>query len=421
MKKLAIALSILVLLSMSASAASDWPQAMADARHTSHAAEALIPPLKMDWSKDMGGPVVSSPVISNGTVYAANSDKQTLLALDERTGGQLWQFKTDSTIESTPAVVNGSVFLGSYDGYIYRLDAASGRMLWRSNVNSGMYSSPLVYDGRVYVGTDGDVFYALDVETGRSLWTLNNITQSSPAAWNGRIYIGTYGYQRSSQVAVGDTSIMHGMFYALDASSGNVTWSYDCGDQVHSSPSIFNGTVYVADHSGMLYAFDADSGKVKWQYDLGYYTDTSPSIDEVTGSVYIGTYGGHVFALDASDGSLKWTSGFLGPIYSTLAVSGNDLYGATQDGTMFALSAVDGSSLWKYDTGASEIFSSPAIADGRLFIGTMDGKLMAFEHTDVSPTPSPSATNTKPAATPFLDLTACILILAAVALLRRER
>jgi outer membrane protein assembly factor BamB len=424
MKRLALIVLVLVLLSAPAFAA-DWTQAKADAQHTSQAGEALQPPLKVDWTRDMGGSVFSSPIVSNGTVYAVDYENGKLFALSESTGGQLWQFQSQGgTIESTPIFSNGSIFVGSDDGYVYKVNAASGQMTWRSNVKSGMYSSPLVYSGRVYIGTNGGDFYALDEGTGSVVWTLNNVTQSSPAAWDGKVYVGTYGYLKSSSVTAAGTTqpyVEHGVFYALDASTGNVTWSYDCEDSIHSSPAIYNGTVYVASHAGTLYAFDARTGSVKWSYDLGYATDSSPSIDADMGAVYIGTYGGYMFALDAGNGDLRWVSAFFGPIYSTAAVSDGVIYDVSQDGSLFALSAADGSSLWTYNTGDSEVFASPAIADGRLFIGTTAGQLIALSPTSVSTTPAPSAAaQSKAAATPFLGLAACLAALGAAAMLKRE-
>jgi eukaryotic-like serine/threonine-protein kinase len=427
MRKLVLILLALVLLSVPACAA-DWTQSRADAQHTSHTADALQPPLALDWKVNVNGSIVASPVVANGTVYAINYNAGTVFALDDKTGTQKWKFQAESgSIESTPAVSNGSVYVGSDDTYVYKLDASSGRMLWRSSVYSGMYSSLLVYGGKVYVGTNGGDFYALDEGTGSHAWSLSNVTQSSPAAWDGKIYVGTYGYIDSAKTLAGFSSsqsvIVHGIFYALDASAGTVVWSYDLGDDYfHSSPSVYNGTVYVAAHNGTLYAFDAGTGGVRWTYDLGYETDASPSIDPATGTVFIGTFGGHVFALDAAGGSLKWISAYYGPIYASAAVSGNVLYGASQDGMLFALSVTDGSGLWTYKTGASEVFVSPAVADGRLFFATTDGDMFAFSPIGATATPSTTASSSgATASTPFVGVFGCVAIFGIALLLKRGR
>ncbi|HEY3422707.1 MAG TPA: PQQ-binding-like beta-propeller repeat protein [Methanocellaceae archaeon] len=426
MRKLMLILLALVLLSVPAYAA-DWTQSRADAQHTSHTTDVLQPPLAVDWKINLGGTIVPSPVVWNGTLYAVVYDSGTVLALDDHTGAQKWKFKAESgTIESTPAISNGSIYVGSDDSYVYKLDASSGRMLWRSSVYNSMYSSPLAYDGKIFIGTNGGDFYALDEGTGDHVWSLSNVTQSSPAGWDGKIYVGTYGYPDPAKTLAGIPSsqsvIKHGAFYALDESTGAVVWSYDLGDDyVHSSPSIYNGTVYVAAHNGILYAFDAGTGHAKWTYDLGYETDASPSIDQATGTVFIGTFGGHVFAFDAADGSEKWISAYYGPIYASAAVSGNVLYGATQDGILFALNVMDGAELWTYKTVSSEVFVSPVVADGHLFYATTNGDVFAFSPAGVSATPSPAASAGKAAATPFIDALACVALFGVALILKRGR
>lgn len=426
MRKLVIVLLALVLLSMPAYAA-DWTQSRADAQHTSDAGEALQPPLAVDWKINVGGTIVPSLVVSNSTLYAVVYDTGTVFALDDRTGTQKWKFQAESgTIESTPAVSNGSIFIGSDNGYVYKVDTSSGRMTWRSTVYSGMYSSPLAYDGKIFIGTNGADLYALDEGTGGHSWSLGNVTQSSPAGWDGKIYAGTYGYMDSAKTLAGIPSsqsvIQHGAFYALDASSGAVVWSYDLGnDYFHSSPAVYNGTIYVAAHNGTLYAFDAGTGHVQWTHDLGYETDASPSIDPATGTVFIGTFGGHVFALDARSGSVKWISAYYGPIYASAAVSGGVLYGATQDGMLFALNIADGSGLWTYNTGASEVFVSPAVADGHLFFATNTGDIYAFSPAGVSASASPPASTGKTATTPFVDALACVALFGVALIIKRVR
>ena len=74
----------------------------------------------------------------------------------------LWRYyPTGSKVYSSPAVVDGVVYVGSYDGYVYALDAATGEMIWRFHTGYNVYSSPAVVDGVVYVGSEDDHVYAL--------------------------------------------------------------------------------------------------------------------------------------------------------------------------------------------------------------------------------------------------------------------
>ena len=151
-----------------------------------------------------------------------------------------WSFATGNTVFSSPAVVNGVVYAGSYDGNVYALNATTGAKLWNYTTGNFVLSSPAVVNGVVYVGSyDGNV-YALNATTGAKLWnyTTGGEVYSSPAVANGTVYVGS-----------SDNNL-----YALNASTGKVTWSFATGDWVLSSPVVVNGTVYVGSVDGNVYA-----------------------------------------------------------------------------------------------------------------------------------------------------------------------
>src|SRR5690242_15830004 len=70
---------------------------------------------RVKWKFRTGGAVMSSPAVIGGTVYIGSTDHH-LYALDAATGEQKWKFKTQSRVNSSPAASNGVVFFGSYDG-----------------------------------------------------------------------------------------------------------------------------------------------------------------------------------------------------------------------------------------------------------------------------------------------------------------
>lgn len=72
---------------------------------------------------------------------------------------------------SSPAVVNGMIFIGSNDGSVYALKASSGSKLGSFATQSHVQSSPAVVNGKVYVSSDDNNLYALDTRTGALLWS----------------------------------------------------------------------------------------------------------------------------------------------------------------------------------------------------------------------------------------------------------
>ena len=66
------------------------------------------------WSATTGGAVDSSPAVANGVVYVGSDDAK-VYALNATTGATLWTVTTGSLVPSSPAVANGVVYVGSWD------------------------------------------------------------------------------------------------------------------------------------------------------------------------------------------------------------------------------------------------------------------------------------------------------------------
>ena len=111
------------------------------------------------WSYTTGGQVQSSPAVANGAVYVGSEDKN-VYALNATTGAKLWSYATGDFVHSSPAVANGVVYVGSWDHNVYALHAKTGAKLWSYATGDQIdFSSSAVVDGMVYVGSkDGAVY-----------------------------------------------------------------------------------------------------------------------------------------------------------------------------------------------------------------------------------------------------------------------
>jgi outer membrane protein assembly factor BamB len=96
-------------------------------------------------------------------------------------------------VESSPAVVGGTVFVGSYDGNVYALNASTGAFIWGHTCGAAVRrSSPAVADGKVYIGS-GTSLLALNSSTGSSIWgyATSGLVYSSPAVADGTVFVGS--------------------------------------------------------------------------------------------------------------------------------------------------------------------------------------------------------------------------------------
>jgi hypothetical protein len=98
-------------------------------------------------------------------------------AYDAAIGQLLWSAVTGGDIESSPAVANGVVYVGSLDNNLYAFNASTGQLIWSAATGGGIDSSPAVADGVVYVGShDGSLY---EPSACRRLWPPNRPPRST--------------------------------------------------------------------------------------------------------------------------------------------------------------------------------------------------------------------------------------------------
>jgi outer membrane protein assembly factor BamB len=181
--------------------------------------------------------------VANGMVYAGGDDVDhtaPLYAYDAKTGALVWRHSTGGQIIGTPAVANGTVYVGS--NKFYAFDALTGRTRWTASTG-GIDAPAAVADGVVYVGSTDKNLYAFDAETGKQLWvapTGGTITAAQAVAVaNGVVYVGNGNFTE----------------YAFDATTGDQLWSYSTGSPIVHEQSVVDGTLYFTSTDAYLYAF----------------------------------------------------------------------------------------------------------------------------------------------------------------------
>jgi uncharacterized repeat protein (TIGR01451 family) len=106
------------------------------------------------------------------------------------------------------------------------------------------------------------------------------------------------------------------------------------------------------------------------------------------GVVYVGSQddyrvsiGGNVYALNASTGAKLWSFATGDTVFSSPAVANGVVYVGSFDGNVYALNASTGAKLWSFQTGYY-VSSSPAVANGVVYIGagnaSFKGNVYAF-------------------------------------------
>ncbi len=288
------------------------------------------------WRHDSDIPIFSSPAVVAGRVYIGEGfhydDNCSLRCLDAKTGDPIWSFKTTSHVESTPFITQGRLYFTAGADGVYCLDALAGEEIWHyPAVHADM--SPLVKDGKVFFGTgyDGYCIYAVDADTGTEIWSRQMPYQvwGSPSTYQNMVIFGL-GMGNFAESA----PIPKGRAVAVNANTGDTVWEYEVGD------AIMSAMVTYKDH------------------------------------VIFGSRDGHVYSLTAKDGDLRWRKYMGGVVVSSPAVAHDAVYAATATGKIFSLSVLNGEKNWEYDSIQEKyglkFYSSPAIVNGKLYIGSSD-------------------------------------------------
>jgi outer membrane protein assembly factor BamB len=206
------------------------------------------------------------------------------------------------------------------------------------------FATPAVdpVSGRVVVGTRDGVLRSVNID-GKVRWTVNTPTP---------FYAGVLIKDGVVYSPGGD-----GLLRAIKADTGQVLWSYDCGEELVTVPVLAEGRVLVASQSATLYAVDTNDGKWLWQYrrtpPAGFILRGASTPVVRDGVVYLGFSDGHAAALEAKTGAALWdrvlsTGTQFIDVSSTpgFDAAGHLIVASYKDG-LFALDAKTGDTVWQ--------------------------------------------------------------------------
>ena len=88
-----------------------------------------------------------------------------MYAFDAATGKLRWSSLSGDAIDSSPAIANGVLYIGSNDHKLYAFNAsgcasASCSPLWTASTGGAVSASPTVANGFVYTGSNDGNLYA---------------------------------------------------------------------------------------------------------------------------------------------------------------------------------------------------------------------------------------------------------------------
>ena len=319
--------------------------------------------LKQLWTWEAGEAIESSAAIVGGTVFVG-SQKGELVALSLENGSVYWKFSTGNPIgESSPAYSGGVVYIGDLGGWINALNASDGRKLWAFKTSGEIKSSPVVVGDRVLIGSYDEHLYCLSARNGSLLWKAktNGPVHSTPSIASGMAFV------------AGCDEVFRG----IRLSDGQEVFNVNSGAYTGASPTVRSGIAYYGTFDNKVLSVDLQKRQIVWEYEhpirkFPYYSSAAVTANRVV----LGGRDKLVHGLTL-DGKPAWTFTTRARVESSPAIAGGRVYVGSNDGRFYVLALTNGAKLWEFNAGAP-LSASPAIANGRIVIGSQDGRLYCF-------------------------------------------
>jgi outer membrane protein assembly factor BamB len=382
----------------------DWPTTGGNLTNTPQNVEG-DGPLNVIMRKKVGAnasgrrAITSPPLVVGGKIYVLDS-KNTVIALDQASGRQLWRRNLASTVtarnrffgrEGSDALPGG---LSSSEGRIYAatgfgdviaLDGTTGAEVWRMNAGTPIHASPLAGGGRVFVTTNDSELFAVDSATGEVQWTQSAIAEparmlSSPSpALVGETIVAPF----ASGEVIAMLSANGRRLWSEALTRAGTTTSLSTINDIAGRPAVSGGIVFAGSQSGTFAAVEMRTGVRVWDKPIA--TVQTPWV--AGDFVYVVSTTAELVAMDTKTGGIKWTRqlpayenerrkknivSWTGPV-----MMGGRLILASSDGRIEVVRPEDGTTILTRKV-RSEIYVSPAMAGGTLYYYTNDGDILAL-------------------------------------------
>lgn len=318
------------------------------------------------WRAQLPGPAAnSSPALGDGLVAIGTANGY-LLALDQATGAERWRAQGPAGFYAGPAVAGGLVYGLCDDGTLFAFDAATGDERWTLADTFYGDNQILLAGNDLYLANLDKEMVAMDAATGTERWrvSLSDTASRSTSFANDALYVG----------------LSDGHLIALNATDGSTRWTFETGMPgfAHATPAVWEGTIFemVFDegNGGTLFAIDGETGKEQWRL---FEQAFNSSVGVADGLVYaIGT-DGKITGVDTATGTVTWQLATGLNIGAAVDIVDGIVYAPSADRFLYAMDAQTGDVLWRFPI-EGYCGYSPAVTGGKVYLGTGLGYLYAI-------------------------------------------
>lgn len=213
-----------------------------------------------------------------------------------------------------------------------------------------MFSAPAVAGERVFVGSCSGSYYALDARTGAVVWSYDTARDGAAGQFHGDALV------TDELVIVGSDARPAGHLYALDRKTGAARWKLPFAGGVAADVLQHGDAAVAVAVSGEVFAVEPASGTLLWHVDAAPEAARGArTLDAAlaAGRLVVPWRPGVVDALDAGTGQRLWRRDLGVGLNTGAAVAGNDAWVGALDGRIYRLNAATGEIVASLDTGGT--------------------------------------------------------------------
>jgi outer membrane protein assembly factor BamB len=232
-------------------------------------------------------------------------------------------------------------------------------------------SAAVISASTVYVADDRGVLHAIDLITGKAKWkySTDNGFEATPLVMDGRVYLGD----------------LAGLLHCVSAVNGQKIWTFDTESGIHSSANaVFTEAgprILFGNDAGQILCMDTQGKKV-WAAEAGDRVNACPAIAMESGQP-IALFSGcdaHLRAIRVSDGKEVFNTDLGALAGGSPALRDGRIFVGTDRGHVLCFS-MDGKPIWDFDKIVEEVmvYASPAVSDGIVTVGARDRKIYGLD------------------------------------------
>ena len=366
-------------------------------------------------SIQLDGPPSATAVAGGNNSLFVITDQGSVLALDigrsrKRRSSEtwLWRFETQAQSLESLLLFDAALFVTTKDGVIYGLDAQTGELIWQHDLDTQKRLELCRCGDTLIVSTLGKV---VGFRPAPGFGSQSTLTQSPQPEWQPtvthvdaeadlvspavfvppvdlklpeinlprRVWSITLPAQVATGIVAGSSSVVIGcedhMLLSVDAKSGAILWQIELESDLQEIWPVAPNDVCVADKK-TLYCFDAVTGDQRWRHHA--HGPVRSGADIGYGIGFYTADGVRLVCVNKAAGEVVWERGGEESSRSYRPCSDGLLLFTAGKGGVHALFRESGAESW-FSPCVREVTSALLYLRGRVFAGSADGRLYAFD------------------------------------------